>query len=65
MTPPTPHNSVRYKPFMANGTKFFSIWEPVYRCYLHNSYNCKSMQATFYETNKFALLQDNPIQCKC
>ena len=29
-TPLTPHNSFRYKPFMANGTKFFSIWELVY-----------------------------------
>ena len=30
-TPLTPHNSFRYKPFMANGTKFFSIWELVYK----------------------------------
>ena len=29
-TPLTPHNSFRYKPFMANGTNFFIVWELVY-----------------------------------
>ena len=55
-TPLTPHNSFRYKHFMANGTNFFSIWELVYmstRLLIHHMYQLRFVASDCWTSNNY------------